>query len=153
MLKVYSFEYNSKTHYLIPTMHIDYSLLNDDIIKFIKQIIDNVDTCFFEVSANKALEMLNKIKIPQITKETTFEKIYTEKDINKIKTIINKLFNIDIPITHIEKQLIIKLTKPMEIISSYDNDNNKTLTSIQTKQKYFDVFIENILANKKKQLH
>jgi hypothetical protein len=92
--------------------------------------------------------MANKIKIPKITKETTFKKIYSEKDINKIKTIIKKLFNIDIPITHIEKQLIIKLLKPMEIISSYDN--NKKLTDIQTKQKYFDVFIETILANKKK---
>jgi hypothetical protein len=148
MYKVYSFEYNDKTHYLIPTMHIDYSLINDDIIKFIKKIIDNVDTCFFEVEANKAIEMANKIKITKITKETTFEKIYSEKDINKIKIIIKKLFNIDIPIMHIEKQLIIKLLKPMEIISSYDN--NKTLTDIQTKQKYFDVFIETILANKKK---
>jgi len=36
----------------------------------------------------------------------------------------------------------------MEIISSYEN--NKTLTYIQTKQKYFDVFIETILANKQK---
>jgi hypothetical protein len=148
MYKVYSFEYNDKTHYLLPTVHIDYSLLNDDIIKFIKQIIDNVNTCFFEVEANKAIEMVNKIKIPKITKETTFETIYSEKDINKIKTIIKKLFNIDIPITHIEKQLIMKVLKPMEIISSYDN--NKTLTDIQTKYKYFDIFIETILANKKK---
>jgi len=150
MYKAYSFEYNGKTHYLLPTVHIDYSLLNDDIIKFIKQIIDNVDTCVFEVEANKAIEMVNKIKIPKITKETTFETIYSEKDINKIKTIIKKLFNIDIPIMHIEKQLIMKVLKPMEIISSYDN--NKTLTDIQTKHKYFDIFIETILANKKKLL-
>ena len=72
MLKAYSFEYNSKTHYLIPTMHIDYSLLNDDIIKFIKQIIDNVDTCFFEVEGNKAILKSDKIKKPKITQETTF---------------------------------------------------------------------------------
>jgi hypothetical protein len=150
MYKAYSFEYNDKTHYLLPTVHIDYSLLNDDIIKFIKQIIDNVDTCFFETEANKAIEMGKKIKIPKITKETTIEKIYSEKDINKIKTIIKKLFNIDIPKTHIEKQLLIKIRKPMEIISSYDNNKKKSLTDIQTKHKYFDVFIENILANKKK---
>ena len=150
MYKAYSFEYNDKTHYLIPTVHVDYSLLNDDIIKFIKQIIDNVDTCFFETEANKAIEMGKKIKIPKITKETTIEKIYSEKDINKIKTIIKKLFNIDIPKTHIEKQLLMKIRKPMEFISSYDNNNKKSLTDIQTKQKYFDVYIETILANKKK---
>lgn len=150
MYKAYSFEYNDKTHYLIPTVHIDYSLLNDEIIKFIKQIIDNVDTCFFEVEANKAIEMGKKIKIPKITKETTIEKIYSEKDINKIKIIIKKLFNIDIPKTHIEKQLLMKIRKPMEFISSYDNNNKKSLTDIQTKQKYFDVYIETILANKKK---
>ena len=148
MYKAYSFEYNGKTHYLLPTVHIDYSLLNDDIIKFIKQIIDNVDTCFFEVEGNKAILKSDKIKKPKITQETTFEKIYSEKDINKIKTIIKKLFNVDIPIAHIEKQLIMKVIKPMEIISSYDN--NKILTDIQTKQKYFDVFIETILSNKKK---
>ena len=150
MYKAYSFEYNDKTHYLIPTVHIDYSLLNDDIIKFIKQIIDNVDTCFFETEVNKAIEMGKKIKIPKITKETTIEKIYSEKDINKIKTIIKKLFNIDIPKTHIEKQLLMKIRKPMEFISSYDNNKKKSLTDIQTKHKYFDVFIETILANKKK---
>lgn len=150
MYKTYSFEYNDKTHYLVPSIHYDYSLLDDDIIKFIKEIIDKVDTCFFEVDANKAIEMACKIKIPKITKETTFEKIYSEKDINKIKTIIKKLFNIDIPITHIENQLITKVRNPMEIISSYDN--NKTLTAIQTKKKCFDVFIENILANKKKNI-
>lgn len=150
MYKAYSFEYNDKTHYLLPTVHVDYSLLNDDIIKFIKQIIDNVDTCFFETEANKAIEMGKKIKIPKITKETTIEKIYSEKDINKIKTIIKKLFNIDIPKTHIEKQLLMKIRKPMEFISSYDNNKKKSLTDIQTKHKYFDVFIETILANKKK---
>ena len=150
MYKAYSFEYNDKTHYLLPTVHVDYSLLNDDIIKFIKQIIDNVDTCFFETEANKAIEISKKIKIPKITKETTIEKIYSEKDINKIKTIIKKLFNIDIPKTHIEKQLLIKIRKPMEFISSYDNNKKKSLTDIQTKHKYFDVFIETILANKKK---
>ena len=127
MYKAYSFEYNGKTHYLLPTVHIDYSLLNDDIIKFIKQIIDNVDTCVFEVEANKAIEMVNKIKIPKITKETTIEKIYSEKDINKIKTIIKKLFNIDIPKTHIEKQLLMKIRKPMEFISSYDNNKKNHL--------------------------
>ena len=148
MYKAYSFEYNNKTHYLIPTMHIDYSLLNDNIIKFIKQIIDNVDTCFFEVEANKAIEKASKIKKPKITKETTFETIYSEKDINKMKTIIKKLYNIDIPLPHIKNQSIIQILKPMEIISSYEN--NKTLTDIQTKQKYFDVFIETILANKQK---
>lgn len=150
MYKAYSFEYNDKTHYLLPTIHVDYSLLNDNIIKFIKQIIDNVDTCFFEAEANKAIEMGKKIKIPKITKETTIEQIYSEKDINKIKTIIKKLFNIDIPKTHIEKQLLIKIRKPMEFISSYDNNKKKSLTDIQTKQKYFDVYIETILANKKK---
>lgn len=150
MLKAYSFEYNSKTHYLIPTMHIDYSLLNDDIIKFIKQIIDNVDTCFFEVEGNKAILKSDKIKKPKITQETTFEKIYSEKDINKIKTIIKKLFNIDIPTSHIKNQLIIKSIQPMAIISSYDN--NKTLTDIQTKQKLFDIFIETVLANKQKKI-
>lgn len=150
MYKAYSFEYNDKTHYLLPTIHVDYSLLNDDIIKFIKKIIDNVDTCFFETEANKTIEMGKKIKIPKITKETTIEKIYSEKDINKIKTIIKKLFNIDIPKTHIEKQLLIKIRKPMEFISSYDNNKKKSLTDIQTKQKYFDVYIETILANKKK---
>ena len=150
MLKVYSFEYNSKTHYLIPTMHIDYSLLNDDIIKFIKQIIDNVDTCFFEVEGNKAILKSDKIKKPKITQETTFEKIYSEKDINKIKTIIKKLFNIDIPTSHIKNQLIIKSIQPMAIISSYDN--NKKLTDIQTKQKLFDIFIETVLANKQKKI-
>ena len=148
MYKTYSFEYNNKTHYLIPTVHIDYSLLNDNIIKFIKQIIDNVDTCFFEVEANKAIEKASKIKKPKITKETTFETIYSEKDINKMKTIIKKLYNIDIPLPHIKNQSIIQILKPMEIISSYEN--NKTLTDIQTKQKYFDVFIETILANKQK---
>ena len=148
MYKAYSFEYNNKTHYLIPTVHIDYSLLNDNIIKFIKQLIDNVDTCFFEVEANKALEKASKIKKPKITKETTFETIYSEKDINKMKTIIKKLYNIDIPLPHIKNQSIIQILKPMEIISSYEN--NKTLTDIQTKQKYFDVFIETILANKQK---
>ena len=148
MYKAYSFEYNNKTHYLIPTVHIDYSLLNDNIIKFIKQIIDNVDTCFFEVEANKAIEKASKIKKPKITKETTFETIYSEKDINKMKTIIKKLYNIDIPLPHIKNQSIIQILKPMEIISSYEN--NKTLTDIQTKQKYFDVFIETILANKQK---
>ena len=150
MYKAYSFEYNDKTHYLLPTIHVDYSLLNDDIIKFIKKIIDNVDTCFFETEANKTIQMGKKIKIPKITKETTIEKIYSEKDINKIKTIIKKLFNIDIPKTHIEKQLLIKIRKPMEFISSYDNNKKKSLTDIQTKQKYFDVYIETILANKKK---
>ena len=150
MYKAYSFEYNDKTHYLLPTVHVDYSLLNDDIIKFIKQIIDNVDTCFFECEANKVFKMANKIKLPKITKETTIEKIYSEKDINKIKTIIKKLFNIDIPKTHIEKQLLMKIRKPMEFISSYDNNKKKSLTDIQTKHKYFDVFIETILANKKK---
>jgi hypothetical protein len=150
MYKAYSFEYNDKTHYLLPTIHVDYSLLNDDIIKFIKKIIDNVDTCFFETEANKTIEMGKKIKIPKITKETTIEQIYSEKDINKIKTIIKKLFNIDIPKTHIEKQLLIKIRKPMEFISSYDNNKKKSLTDIQTKQKYFDVYIETILANKKK---
>lgn len=150
MLKAYSFEYNSKTHYLIPTMHIDYSLLNDDIIKFIKQIIDNVDTCFFEVEGNKAILKSDKIKKPKITQETTFEKIYSEKDINKIKTIIKKLFNIDIPTSHIKNQLIIKSIQPMAIISSYDN--NKKLTDIQTKQKLFDIFIETVLANKQKKI-
>ena len=150
MYKAYSFEYNDKTHYLLPTIHVDYSLLNDEIIKFIKKIIDNVDTCFFETEANKTIEMGKKIKIPKITKETTIEKIYSEKDINKIKTIIKKLFNIDIPKTHIEKQLLIKIRKPMEFISSYDNNKKKSLTDIQTKQKYFDVYIETILANKKK---
>ena len=148
MYKTYSFEYNNKTHYLIPTVHIDYSLLNDNIIKFIKQLIDNVDTCFFEVEANKALEKASKIKKPKITKETTFETIYSEKDINKMKTIIKKLYNIDISLPHIKNQSIIQILKPMEIISSYEN--NKTLTDIQTKQKYFDVFIETILANKQK---
>lgn len=147
MYKAYSFEYNNKTHYLIPTVHIDYSLLNDNIIKFIKQIIDNVDTCFFEVEANKAIEKASKIKKPKITKETTFETIYSEKDINKMKTIIKKLYNIDIQLPHIKNQSIIQILKPMEIISSYEN--NKTLTDIQTKQKYFDVFIETILANTK----
>ena len=150
MYKAYSFEYNDKTHYLLPTIHVDYSLLNDDIIKFIKKIIDNVDTCFFETEANKTIQMGKKIKIPKITKETTIEKIYSEKDINKIKTIIKKLFIIDIPKTHIEKQLLIKIRKPMEFISSYDNNKKKSLTDIQTKQKYFDVYIETILANKKK---
>jgi len=150
MYKVYSFEYNDKTHYLIPTMHIDYSLLNDDIIKFIKQIIDNVDTCFFEVEANKAILKLNNIKKPKIAEETTFETIYSEKDINKIKTIIKKLFNIDIPISHIKKQKILKSIQPTAIISSYDN--NKTLTNIQTAQKTFDIFIETVLANKKKKI-
>lgn len=43
-----------------------------------------------------------------------------------------------------------KIRKPMEFISSYDNNKKKSLTDIQTKQKYFDVFIETILANKKK---
>jgi len=148
MYKAYSFEYNNKTHYLIPTVHIDYSLLNDNIIKFIKQIIDNVDTCFFEVEANKAIEKASKIKKPKITKETTFETIYSEKDINKMKTIIKKLYNIDIPLPHIKNQSIIQILKPMEIISSYEN--NKTLTDIQTKQKYFDVFIETILVNNQK---
>ena len=148
MYKTYSFEYNNKTHYLIPTVHIDYSLLNDNIIKFIKQIIDNVDTCFFEVEANKAIEKASKIKKPKITKETTFETIYSEKDINKMKTIIKKLYNIDIPLPHIKNQSIIQILKPMEIISSYEN--NKTLTDIQTKQKYFDVFIETILVNNQK---
>ena len=71
--------------------------------------------------------MGKKIKIPKITKETTIEKIYSEKDINKIKTIIKKLFNIDIPITHIEKQLLIKIRKPMEFISSYDNNKKNHL--------------------------
>lgn len=150
MYKAYSFEYNDKTHYLLPTIHVDYSLLNDNIIKFIKKIIDNVDTCFFETEANKTIQMGKKIKIPKITKETTIEQIYSEKDINKIKTIIKKLFNIDIPKTHIEKQLLIKIRKPMEFISSYDNNKKKSLTDIQTKQKYFDVYIETILANKKK---
>ena len=150
MYKAYSFEYNDKTHYLIPTVHIDYSLLNDEIIKFIKQIIDNVDTCFFEVEANKAIEMGKKIKIPKITKETTIKKIYSEKDINKIKTIIKKLFNIDIPTSHIKNQLIIKSIQPMALISSYDN--NKKLTDIQTKQKLFDIFIETVLANKQKKI-
>ena len=148
MYKTYSFEYNNKTHYLIPTVHIDYSLLNDNIIKFIKQLIDNVDTCFFEVEANKALEKASKIKKPKITKETTFETIYSEKDINKMKTIIKKLYNIDISLPHIKNQSIIQILKPMEIISSYEN--NKTLTDIQTKQKYFDVFIETILVNNQK---
>jgi hypothetical protein len=148
MYKAYSFEYNDKTHYLIPTMHIDYSLVNDDILKFIKQIIDNSDACFFETEGNKAILKSDKIKKPKITQETTFEKIYSEKDINKIKTIIKKIFNIDIPISHIKNQLIGKSIQPMEIISSYDK--NKALTNIQTKQKYFDIFIENILANKKK---
>jgi len=129
-------------------MHIDYSLVNDKIIKFIKQIIDNSDTCFFETEGNKAILKSEKIKKPKITQETTFEKIYSEKDINKIKMIIKKLFNIDIPISHIKNQLIVKSIQPMEIISSYDK--NKTLTNIQTKQKYFDIYIENILANKKK---
>ena len=43
-----------------------------------------------------------------------------------------------------------KIRKPMEFISSYDNNKKKSLTDIQTKHKYFDVFIETILANKKK---
>ena len=150
MYKVYSFEYNDKTHYLIPTMHIDYSLINDDIIKFIKKIIDNVDTCCFEVEANKAILKLINIKKPKIAKETTFETIYSEKDINKIQTIIKKLFNIDIPISHIKKQTIFKSIQPTAIISSYDN--NKTLTNIQTAQKTFDIFIETVLANKKKKI-
>ena len=148
MYKIYSFEYNSKRHYLIPTMHIDYSLLDNNLIEFIKQIIDGVDTCFFEVDGNKAIEQSNKIKKPKITMETTFEKVYSEKDINKIKAIIKKLFNIDIPVSHIKKQLIMRSLNPMQIISSYNK--NQTLTDIETKQKYFDIFIQNILANKKK---
>ena len=42
MYKAYSFEYNDKTHYLIPTVHIDYSLLNDDIIIFISNYLKKV---------------------------------------------------------------------------------------------------------------
>jgi hypothetical protein len=92
----------------------------------------------------------SKIKKPKITKETTIEKIYSQPDINKIKTIIKKLYNIDIPISHINNHSIIKIRDPIFIISSYDN--NKTLTDIETKQKFFDIFIESILANKKKKI-
>ena len=88
--------------------------------------------------------------------ETTLYKQFMNKNINNQPSILKIAVPNENPEllelykTHIEKQLLMKIRKPIEFISSYDNNKKKSLTDIQTKHKYFDVFIETILANKKK---
>jgi hypothetical protein len=144
-MKVYNFIYNNKIHYLIPTCHIDYSLLNSDIINFIIKLTNKVDKCAFEINSEKMMKSIIPIS-SQVKKDNPIQikDIYNKSDIMKMKQHYNTTFMTDIPTTFIDKQHIISILAPLDIITKYKNTN---LSNI--KSKYIDIHIESILPKKK----
>jgi hypothetical protein len=143
MLKVYSFKYNDRTHYLIPTIHYDKSLINTDIIKFITKLINKVDICAFEADATK-IKSKKKTKKQMIKNETLIGNIYNKSDIIKIKQQFYKSYSVDIPISYIEKQSMIMLIFSFMIVGSYNNKDNQDLTL----KNIIDAYMQSVSTNK-----
>jgi hypothetical protein len=143
MLKVYSFKYNDRTHYLIPTIHYDKSLINTDIIKFITKLINKVDICAFETDAIKIISK-KKTKKQMIKNETLIGNIYNKSDIIKIKQQFYKSYSVDIPISYIEKQSMIMLMLSSMIVGNYNNKDNQDLAL----RNMIDAYMQSVSTNK-----
>lgn len=100
---LWTYEYQGKKNYLIPTYHFNIDLLfqKEELDNFTK-IIENCDIVFFE----------SEVKKPITDTKYKLKNIYSNNDLNKITELINTIFKPSLPIEvkNIESKGIMTLT-------------------------------------------
>lgn len=141
-MKVYSFEYNGKIHYMIPTYHTHYTLINNNIIDFVTNIIKSVDICAFEIDAYSMLKNKKNRK-----NKKTLNDAYQPDELKILQQHIETKYKVKIPLNELSNNdLIPSIMFPNFIISNHlsKNENDKKM--------FFDVKIHEIAMKNKKDL-
>jgi uncharacterized protein YbaP (TraB family) len=133
---LWSFEYNGKKSYLIPTYHININLLfTNSEIQILENIIKNTDVVFFESNPQK----------PNKKAKTQIKDIYTSNDIITITKNINKEFKLHLEPKTIESKSIMQLTPGPGIgllTCNFENGMDKMLNKIAKDSKKTIIYLD-----------